>query len=301
VTYFTHDQLIADGIWAGKILEVRQRMAEYVVDGARFGAMPIVTKSPSTNDRNLEKQTSEIMTAAMFFSYLGYENVEFVTVGSDGKRLESPDLDARLSEGTYIGVEVADASETAQRKHDAGINLIEIVIRDLIDGDPAFRRVFGDTYFALTLNGVGPNTPVKIASKREAQSIATEIQHFIRSGTHGSPAVDYFATFPSHYATLTKRGAQYHAEPGASPYFSISEGASAIGRAHRLGEVIRVLDDHRASAKNYRPLPTWILLFLTDTMEYFYGTIYAVEAAKPPITPFVRGYLIDAAERILEL
>lgn|GEM_PF-4679357 len=81
VTYFPHDQQIADGVWAGKILEVRQRTAEYVVEGARFGAMPIVTKSPSTNDRNLEKQTPEIMTAATFFSYLGYENVELVTVG----------------------------------------------------------------------------------------------------------------------------------------------------------------------------------------------------------------------------
>jgi len=301
MSHFTYDLLIAQGNWSGDVLAAHERMADFSVDGSRFGAMPLLTKTASPNDTHLDKRTSEITTAAKIFSRLGYENIAFTTVGIDGKRLGRPDLGARLPDGTEIGVEVTDVSETALRKHDAGTNLVERAIGDLIDADPAFRKALGDTYFSLTINGVGSNRPLHISTKKEAQSIAEEVDRFIRSGSHTTPTSDYFATFPAQYATLASRGAQYHAEPAAEPYFSVSEGASTIGRAHRLGEVIRVLDDHRASAKDYRPLPAWILLSLTDTMEYFYGTIFAVEATKPPITPFVRGYLIDAVGRILDL
>lgn len=267
MTHPTYDRLIAKGNWSGEILRLHERMSGYLVDGARFGAIPITTKTPSLNDTHLDKQPSEITTAARVFSRLGHEKVEFITVGSNGKRLERPDLDARLPDGAYIGVEVAGVSETAARKHDSAMNQIEVAIADLLDADPAFRKALGDTYFSLTLNGVGPNRAVQIASKKEAQSIAEEIERFIRSRSHASLVSDYFATFPAQYATLAGRGAQYHAEPAARPYFSVAEGATTIGRAHRLDEVIRVLDDHRASAKDYRPLPTWILLSLTDTME----------------------------------
>lgn len=85
--------------------------------------MPITTKTPSLNDKHLDKQTSEITTAARVFSLLGYESVEFITVGANGKRLERPDLDARLPDGAYIGVEVADVSETSVRKHDSATAL----------------------------------------------------------------------------------------------------------------------------------------------------------------------------------
>ena len=114
---------------------------------------------------------------------------------------ERPDLDVRFSDGNYIGVEVAAASETAQRKHDAAINLIEVLVRDLVEGDSAFRKAFGGTYLTLTLNGAGPGSPLRIASKREAQSIATEIELFVRSKAHLSPTADYFTTFSPRYET----------------------------------------------------------------------------------------------------
>jgi hypothetical protein len=298
----THDELIAAGIWSGKILEVRQRMAEYTVDGVRFGTMELETKSGSPNDVHLEKRISEITTAAMVFSYLGYEGIQLISVSRDGKPLERPDLDARLPDGTYIGVEVADVSESSQRKHESGRNLIEVAVGDLLDTDASFRTAMAECYFALTLNGIGPNRPAQIGSKKEAKAIADEIVAFVRSGAHLARPDDYFATFPAKYETLHARGAQYHAERMAGgPNFTVSEGASAIGPMHRRDEVIRVLDGHRASAAGYRSLPTWIFLFLTDTMEYFYNTIAAVEASKPRIAPFVRGYLVDAASRTLFL
>jgi hypothetical protein len=298
----THDELIAAGIWSGKILEFRQRMADYPVDGVRFGTIELETKSGSPNDTHLEKRISEVTTAAMVFSYLGYEGVELTSVGLDGKPLERPDLDARLPDGTCIGVEVADVSETSQRKHESGRNLVEVSIGDLVDTDTSFREAMTECYFGLTLNGIGPHQPVQIGSKKEAKAIADEIVAFVRSGAHLAPSKNYFSTFPATCRTLHARGAQYHAEPMESgPHFAVSEGASAIGRMHRRDEVIRVLDDHRASAAGYRALPTWIFLFLTDTMEYFHNTIAVVEASKPPIAPFMRAYLVDAAARILLL
>lgn len=298
----THDELIAEGIWSGKVLEVRQRMADYTVDGVRFGTMELETKSGSPNDVHLEKRISEIATAAMVFSYLRFEGVALISVGPDAKPLERPDLDAHLPNGAYIGVEVADVSETSQRKHESGRSLIEVAVSDLLDTDTSFRTAMAECYFALTLNGIGPNRPVQIGSKKEAKAIADEIVAFVRSGAHLASPDDYFSTFPVKYKTLHLRGAQYHAERmDSGPHFTVSEGASAIGPMQRRGEVIRVLDDHRASAAGYRPLPTWIFLFLTDTMEYFHNTIAAVNASKPPIAPFVRAYLVDAASRTLLL
>ena len=146
----THDELIAAGIWSGKILEVRQRMAEYTVDGVRFGTMELETKSGSPNDVHLEKRISEITTAAMVSSYLGYEGIQLISVSRDGKPLERPNLDARLPDGTYIGVEVADANESSQRKHESGRNLIEVAVGDLLDTDASFRMAMAECYFALT-------------------------------------------------------------------------------------------------------------------------------------------------------
>jgi hypothetical protein len=298
----TYDELIAAGIWSGNMLDVRQRMADYTVDGVRFGTIELETKSGSPNDVHLEKRISEITTAALAFSYLRYEGVALISVGPDAKPLERPDLDAYLPNGAYIGVEVADVSETSQRKHESGRSLIEVAVSDLLDTDASFRMAMAECHFALTLNGIGPNRPVQIGSKKEAKAIGDEIVAFVRSGAHLASSGDYFSTFPAHYKTLHARGAQYHAERmDSGPHFTVSEGASAIGPMHRRDEVIRVLDDHRASAAGYRPLPSWIFLFLTDTMEYFHNTIAAVEASKPPIAPFVRAYLVDAASRILLL
>jgi hypothetical protein len=297
----THDELIAAGIWSGNMLEFRSRMAEYIVDGSRFGEMCLKTKSGSENDTHLDKRTSEISTACMLFAYLGYERIEIVSLGPDGKALERPDLDVRLPDGSLIGLEVADVSETDQRKHESGRNLVEVKINDLLGNDPLFKEAMGKVYFAVTLNGVGPYGRREIGSKKEAQAIAAEIEAFVRSGQHLQPTDDYFETFSAAYSTLHGRGAQYHVERWEhEANLSIGEGASTIGPAHRRDEVIRVLDDHRASAKKaYRNLPTWIVLLLTDTLEYFYNTITAVENAKPPIDPFVRGYLMDAAARVL--
>lgn len=295
----THDELIAAGIWSGAILEIRQRMAEYIVDGVRFGTVELETKSGSPNDIYLEKGISEVTTAAMVLSRLGMENVELFSLDVSGKPLESPDLDAVLPDGRKIGIEVADVIATEDAKHGASRSGVEVVVADLIDNDPSFATAFGQFYFSTTLNGVGPHTPVKIGSKREMQSIADEVVRYIRCREHQSTDDEYFRDFPAAYETLRARGAQFHAERmDAGPYFSLSEGASAIGRVNHSAEVLRVLDKHRRQAAKYRPGPTWMILFLTDSFEYFNNTIAAIATTKPPISPFERVYLMDSASRI---
>jgi hypothetical protein len=299
----THDELIAASIWSGPALEFRNRMAEYLVDGSRFGAMEMRTRSGSPNDVHLDKRTSEITKACMLFSYLKVEGVQIRSLDANGKPLERPDLDAKLPDGAVIGVEIADVSETRLRKHESGRNLIETTIGDLLDRDPAFRAAMGNVYFALTLNAIGPYGSHDIASKKEAQAIASEIVTFVKSGDHMKLAEDYFSTFSSAYPTLHARGAQSHVDAWEhEAHFTVSEGASTIGTVDRRHEVVRVLDDHRKSAsEGYRRLPTWIVLFLTDTLEYFYNTIASVERDRPRIEPFERGFLMDSAGRLLRL
>jgi hypothetical protein len=284
----THDELIAMGIWSGRVLEMRKRMAEYFVDGKRFGSVNLETKSGSPNDPHLAQRISEITTAAMVLALLEYERVEITTMSPDGKDLERPDLDVLLPNGDLIGIEVADVSETDQRKHQAGQNRIEVQIADLLDSDPTFKKAMGFTYLTINLNGIGVAQHVQIGSNKEARQITDELVAFVRSGAHLAPSDE---------------GAQFHAEVWEhEPCFSVSEGASTIGPAHRLGEVLRVLDKHRASAEEgYRNIPTWIALLLTDTLEYFYNTIDAVERTRPSISPFVRAYVIDATWRMLLL
>ena len=180
----THDELIAAGIWSGKILEVRQRMADYTVDGVRFGTIELETKAALPTTCIWRRGYLKSRRPPWPFRTSRYEGVELISVGPDAKPLERPDLDAHLPNGAYIGVEVADVSETSQRKHESGRSLIEVAVSDLLDTDASFRRAMAECYFALTLNGIGPNRPVQIGSKKEAKAIADEIVAFVRSGAH---------------------------------------------------------------------------------------------------------------------
>ncbi len=296
----TYDKGINEGFWSGYHLEVAKRMADYTVDGARFGSLELETRSGSPNDVHLAKRVSEVHTAALIFSYQLYERIELISLGSEGRHLERPDFDARLPDGRLIGIEVAEVSETDLRKHESGRNLIEVAVNDLLDADPAFKAAMGRLYLSLTLSAVGPYRASQIQSKAEAQAIAHEIEAFVRSGRLTIANDDFFATFPPSYPTLHARGAQYHAEPiETGPSFTVADGAGAIGRRHRSSEVMHVLDRHRQAAEQYRPLPLWIFLLLTDPFELFYNTLNAIDAKKPAITPFERACIADATSKVL--
>lgn len=298
----TYDELIAAGIWGGQILALRQRMSDYIVDGVRLGAIELETKSGSANDVFLEKRIGEILTASLVLAQLGNENVQLTSTDATGKELERPDLDARLADGTEIGLEVADVVATRDAKHDAVMSGIEKDIRDLLETDPTFAKGFGNYYLTVTVNGVGPYPRAQVGSKKEATAMREEIVTFVRAGNHQVPTENYFSNFPPQYLTLFARGAQYNAEAWEhEPYFTMSEGASTIDTAYRPTDVLRVLERHRNSALTYRPVATWLILLLTDHLEYFRNTISEIARLNPPIHPFLKAHIADTAGRIIEL
>ncbi|MDE2481135.1 MAG: hypothetical protein KGN02_02965 [bacterium] len=298
----TLDEIIAAGWSTGQSLEQKQRVADYVVDGARFGVRDLKQKSKSPNDVEIDQATSEIWTACTLFACLQIPIREIRSLDESGQRLERPDLDVILDDGSCVGVEIADASEEALRKHDAGKHLIERTILDMIDEDSDFSTAMGRVYFNLSLGGAFVGSGGELTSKRDANSIIEEIAAFILSGAHRQQVEDYFSTFPSKFKALHARGALYHASFWEhAPHFSVSDGAITIGREDRSYEVLRVLDRHRKAAERYRPIPLWIILSLTDPLEYFHNTVDAVAKAPPVIAPFVRGFLIDQLARVLQL
>jgi hypothetical protein len=298
----THDELIAAGIWSGETLAVRARMADYSINSNRFGAMHLRTKSGSPNDVHLDKRTSEVVTAAMVLARAGFERVGLISLDVYGNPLESPDLDARLPDGRCVGLEVAEVISTDAGKHSASRNAVEVIVGDFVDNDPAFASAFGSYYFSMTLNGAGPQAAVKIGSKKEMQAIADEVVRYIRSGDHRLSTTAYFRAFPPDCKTLSAMGAEFHSEPiETGPYFSLNEGASTIGRVDDSAEVLRILNKHRVQAAKYRPGPIWMILFLTDAMEFFNNTIGAIAMMKPRVDPFEIAYLMDATARLLVL
>jgi hypothetical protein len=139
----TNDDLIAAGIWSGEYLEMRARMGEYLLDGSRFGVMELNTKSGSPNDVHLDKRTSEVTAACTLFSNLKMEDVHLRSIDPCGLPLERPDLDATIADGTVIGVEVADLSETRLRKHEAGRNFVETIITDMLGYESRIQEIHG--------------------------------------------------------------------------------------------------------------------------------------------------------------
>lgn len=236
----TLDDLIAAGNWSGTALESRQLMAGYTVDGGRFGSMPLETKSGSSNDTHLGKRVSEIWTAALVFSYLGYHKIGLISVGQDGAQLERPDFDVQLPDGEYIGLEIANVSETLERKLEAGRNAIEVSLRDRIERDSAFRAAFGSYYITLTLSG--PGSHAQDLTRRETRAIIEDLVRFVSAGAHTKVSSEYFSPFSAQYKTLNMRGAEYHAEPIADgPSFTVNEGAGTIGPTDRRDDVIHAI------------------------------------------------------------
>lgn len=297
----TYDEMIAAGCWEGPILDLRRRMSNYLVDGKRFGGLDLTTKSGSANDTSLEKRMSEINIASMVLSQAGFDGVKITSVDALGKPLERSDLDAEFQDGAVVGLEIAEVVETDVAKHNASHNAIEQRIADRLDADPAFGTAFGNMYLSITLNPPGPPSRAGVLAKKLATAILDEIEDFVQRGLHATTVALHFHEFPEEYAILRARGALFSAEPSDAPHFSLSDGATTIGRQDRKSEVLRVLDKHRVQAVGYRQPTNWMLMLLSDAFEFFYDTVGAVALLKPPIAPFERAYLADPVLRLLRL
>jgi hypothetical protein len=297
---WTYDKMIESGHWSGKHLELRTRMASYVVDGQRLGSISWKSQSGSDVDPTLDKNAREILAAALTLAHLGCEDVSLRAHAADGKPLERPDLDATI-DGREIGIEVADVPGTP--KHDAMKNRIEIAITELLKTDAAFRSAFGNHYFEVNLNPIGRWEQVPIGGSKEAEAITAELVAFIRCGLTMSAGAN-LKPFPPVYATLRARGCEYYLgslESGA--YFALGNGPTIGMSDHRFSNVMTVLDKHRDSArKGYRALSEiWMVLFLPDSDEFFRKTSDIVASRGLAIEPFKKCFLTDTVGTVVQL
>jgi hypothetical protein len=137
----------------------------------------------------------------------------------------------------------------------------------------------------------------QIEGKKERKAIQAEIEQFLRAGAHTTSTS---GVFHAAYPQLQSRGATWSSKPFRIPYFNVSEGASGISGSSQIAEVRRVLDQHRCAAKQYRPLPLWITLLLTDRWEHLRDTISGLSTTVIPLAPFDRCYVADDTGRVLE-
>ncbi|HKU68849.1 MAG TPA: hypothetical protein VJP85_13830 [Candidatus Baltobacteraceae bacterium] len=281
---------------------MRKHMAEFTVDGVRFGELLPETKSGSVHDRRLTKRSEEIVTAAFIFGRLGYQRVQIFTRDTDGKDLERSDLDVRFETGEIIGVEVAQVSPTSRMKHDANIAVLEHTIRDLIETDSGFADAFGPYY--LSVSQSGPLGDREVANKKIGERMVEEVVAFVRAQAHRTSdesGDEPNGWFGPEYPTLNGRSATYYVHPAAyGPYFSVMDGGT-VNPKPETEEVIRVLDQHRRQAASYRRRRNWILLYLPDTNEVFRNTVEAVSRLNPDIAPFEQCHVTDSVWRLASL
>jgi hypothetical protein len=275
-----------------------KRIAEYSVDGTRLGGIDWPTRTGSDNDRRLEPPANEILGAAMIFGLLGLDHVAISSLNSTGAKLEKPDLDVAFSDGSTVGFEAADVVASRQGQHQSETAALRTFILDLRANDPTFDSAFGSHYISVFLSG--PFTKSHQIGRTERLAIQAEIEAFIRSREHvnGRTGSNFAATYP----TLNTRGATWHSSALPVPGFEIGHGAGNGVGDPAAADILRVLGGHcRSAAANYRNLPLWIGLIVTDRWDFFRDTLNDVAAAPPQIAPFARCYLADDSGRLLVL
>jgi len=175
-----YDDMIARGAWSGAHLELRKRMADYLVDGVRLGTVDWRSRSGSRNDARLHRDSAEALTAALILALLRHTGIAIRSTDSLGKKLERPDLDVTFADGIVIGVEAADVTSTAQGKHESEVASLVAHVRDLIDNDPSFASAFGNNHVTVFLA-----SPLledsRIKSRAEASRMYDETVAFIRA------------------------------------------------------------------------------------------------------------------------
>jgi len=296
----TYDELLAHGAWhTGALRDIRLRQVEYTVDGVRLGGLEFETFTCSPNDTRFSKERAEIETATFLLARLGYEQVPLFAKDSAGKKLPGagPDLEAELPDGR-LGLEVAEAIAPAVKARDAEVQRIEIALRDLHDRDDGFKTALGESNVSIILSSGAPTFGL---GKKEALELLGAIERFIRDGGHMQPTDEDDDNFPipEQYSRLAITGARCFTSVLPGGYISVSEGAHFVDPRHSAQIALGVLNDHRVNAKNYRPIPTWMVIFLSDPNEIFRDTIAKLEEMNLVIDPFERCYISDVAGLLL--
>jgi hypothetical protein len=274
-----------------RALDLYKRVAQYIVDGTRAGTVDWPA------DR-LDRPLNEIQGVILIFGLLEYERVRITSLDQAGNKLEHPDLDVSLSDGTLLGLEQAEVTNMSLGKHESEADKIAVFVRGLLANDPSFAQAFGSHHVLIFLSShaVGKHT---IQSRKERLQITSELERFIRSREHASGKAQ--GTFSSRYPCLASRGATWGASHRLIPVFDLGHGTTNPSTVSMVPDVIRILNKHRDAAKNYRNLPLWLMMNLTDRWNFTRKTLDNLCSERLDIEPFERCYVADDEGHVLEV
>jgi hypothetical protein len=196
-------------------------------------------------------------------------------------------------DGRRWGFEIARGVEGIRAKESAEEERIVIAIRDLLDASPHFLSALGPVHLH-----VGLESDDQPLTKSVGTKIIEELKRFIAAGDHLQLRDDGFG---SKFPVLQGRGAWYRIDRDRTPYFTTSHGRSTVDRRSRAPTILETLNRHRASAATYRHADLWCAIWITDVFDVFRSTLSDLEREPPPIDPFERVFIANAATRLISL
>lgn len=271
--------------------DLYKRIAQYTVDGTRAGTLDW---PPDRLDQTL----NEIQGVMLIFGLLEYERLQITSVDQAGRKLEHPDLDVTLIDGTLLGVEQAEVTNMSQGKHEAETDKIAVSVRRLVSDDPSFAEAFGNHRVLVFLGSQAVGKHM-IQSRNERLQITAEIERFIRAGEHATGKGQ--GSFLSRYPCLASRGATWGSSQSLSPAIDFGHSTTNPTLTSMVPDVVRVLNKHRDAATNYRKLPLWLMMNLTDRWNFSRKTLEQLLSEHLNIEPFERCYIADDMGRLLEV
>jgi hypothetical protein len=283
-------------MWTGREADLHRIVAEYKLDGRRFGGVVFETLSESIHDHRLAPKRAEVEVAAYILARLGYTEAKLNSLDARGSTLERPDLDVVLSgEPESLGFEVAFGIRSSVAKADAEQLRIETTIRDRLDSDPVFRECFGLGHLSVQLESDRQPLGRAVANK-----VVRELIAFIASCSHQNGTDDL--CFPASCATLCSRGASFSMiRDTGEPYFTAMHGSSIVDRRDSVSTVVNILNSHRKQASNYRRRRNWCAVQITDVSDIFRPTLARIAQLCPPIDPFEKVFVGNPSGRIIVL
>jgi hypothetical protein len=275
------DDLTAMGITS----PIRSAVAEFTLDGVRFGQLSQVPRKSSVNETRLEKRSYyEPYAVASALVALGYVRLEMFVH-------DKPDIRAVIGD-TVIGIEQADILDQgfADAKHTALD--IERGVRDLI----ASRCELSEAMKGLSLIVSFMHSP-----KGHTRQLVTELTNLIEQRAFNSSSNSSFLPSLTDAPALFSSGARINVgatELGSS--FAIMYGSGIHPIATPARELVReMLEKKQRLATKYDIRPLWLFMTVLDGMMLTANEVHEVATVAGSLEPFKRLVVYSDASGIV--
>ena len=250
----------------GQVANWFERVGSTSQDGALIGSMAHRMRTSSPHDRRPAPRFAEALTAARAVALLSRSPAALTS-------RERPDFEARLSDGSLVGIECSDVG--VESWYSGALQEVEIAIREGIDAsaDIDARDSYVSIGFDLPLTasrrGISPlrTDPGELLPRGgERVAFVREVLAFYRSGEHRQHRS--LALMPAdRYPTAARFGARIHASEISAPrgYFCVEHGAVAFDGEEAVNPTLARLSEKVAKAEGYDwDGPLWLALELVD-------------------------------------